>query len=462
MFVHGERDTIAAIATPHGESGIGIVRISGPLAAKVATRLFRPKNKQTRLKSHHLYYGEILDPESGKALDEVLITLMRRPKTYTREDVLEINCHGGHLVLQEVLELVLAQGVRVAEPGEFTKRAFLNGRIDLSQAEAVIDVIRAKTAKSLKISQQQLRGNLSGEIEGLRESVMRSLALIEALIDFPDEELDVDEDRVAGELEEHLGRVRGLIESYEEGRIYRDGVSVSIVGKTNVGKSSLLNVLLREERAIVTPIPGTTRDIIEEGISIHGIPIRLVDTAGIRKAANSIEREGVRLAKGKVAEADMVVLVIDGSRRLDKYDREIIDEIRDKKTVIALNKRDLPMKTSTGQIQELLPDTRTVEISALENWGIDALKNSVYRALTRDGIGREAEEVIVVNARHKSALEGSRGCLLRARKGMETKIPIELVALELRSCLDYLGEIGGETTSEEVLDVIFSQFCIGK
>jgi tRNA modification GTPase len=462
MFVHGERDTIAAIATPHGESGIGIVRISGPLAAKVATRLFRPKNKHTRLKSHHLYYGEILDPESGKALDEVLITLMRKPKTYTREDVLEINCHGGYLVLQEVLELVLAQGVRVAQPGEFTKRAFLNGRIDLSQAEAVIDVIRAKTAKSLKISQQQLRGNLSGEIEGLREGVTRSLALIEALIDFPDEELDVDEGRGSGELEEHLGRVRSLIESYEEGKIYKDGASVSIVGKTNVGKSSLLNVLLNEERAIVTPIPGTTRDIIEEGISIHGIPIRLLDMAGIRKAASTIEREGVRLAKGKVAEADMVVLVIDGSRRLDKQDREIIDEIRGKKTVVALNKRDLPMKTSTGKVRELLPDTKAVEISALKNWGIDELKDSVYCVLAGEGIGREAEEVIVGNARHKKALEGSLECLLRARNGMETKIPIELVALELRSCLDHLGEIGGETASEEVLAVIFSQFCIGK
>jgi tRNA modification GTPase len=462
MFIHGERDTIAAISTPSGASGIGIVRISGPLAEKVAARLFRPGKRRARLKSHHLYYGEIVNPESGKTLDEVLLALMRKPKTYTREDVLEINCHGGYVVLQEVLGLVLGQGVRLAQPGEFTRRAFLNGRIDLSQAEAVIDVIRAKTSKSLKMAQQQLRGNLSREIEELRSNVVRSLGEIEALIDFPDEELDLDENRVLGELEEHLERMETHIESYEEGRIYKDGVSVSIVGKANVGKSSLLNALLREKRAIVTPVPGTTRDVIEEGISIQGIPVRLVDMAGIRRAANPIEREGVRLARGKVAEAEMVILVIDGSRRIDRYDWEIIDEIREKKKVIAVNKGDLPMKTSGQQIRKLLPDTKAVEISALKNWGIGDLKECILRTLTRDGIGRDPEEVIVVNARHRKALKDSLRCMVRAKEGMEGKIPIELVALELRSCLDYLGDIGGKTTTEEVLDFIFSQFCIGK
>ncbi|MFQ6077621.1 MAG: tRNA uridine-5-carboxymethylaminomethyl(34) synthesis GTPase MnmE, partial [Thermodesulfobacteriota bacterium] len=262
------------------------MRISGRLAEKVATRLFRPKKRGTCLKSHHLYYGEIIDPENGKPLDEVLLTLMRGPKTYTREDVLEINCHGGYLVLKRVLEVVLEQGVRLAEPGEFTKRAFINGRIDLSQAEAVIDVIRAKTAKSLKLASQQLGGNLSLEVEGLRTRVARSLALVEALVDFPDEEIAADEDVMRMNLDESQRRMEGLIESYEEGRIYRDGVSVSIVGKTNVGKSSLLNVLLQENRAIVTPIPGTTRDVIEEVINIHGIPILLVDTAGMRRASD--------------------------------------------------------------------------------------------------------------------------------------------------------------------------------
>jgi len=462
MLLTGEKDTIAAIATPHGESGIGIVRISGPLAEKVATRLFRPNKKPARLKSHQLYYGEIVDPENGKPLDEVLLTLMRKPKTYTREDVVEINCHGGYLVLKRVLEVVLGQGVRLAQPGEFTKRAFLNGRIDLSQAEAVIDVIRAKTAKSLKMANQQLKGDLSHEIERLREGVVRNLALVEALIDFPDEDIEVNEDVIREGLEEGQGRVRELIESYEEGRIYRDGVSVSIVGKTNVGKSSLLNILLRENRAIVTPIPGTTRDVIEEVVNIHEVPIRLVDMAGIRRASNPIEREGVRLAKDKVAEADMVILVIDGSRRLDKYDWEIMDEIREKKKVVAANKMDLPIKTSREQIQELLPNTKIVGISALKNWGIDALRESLCCALTGDGVGRDAGEVVVVNARHKKALEGSRECLRRAKEGIEGRIPIELVAVELRSCLDHLGEIGGETAPEEVLECIFSQFCIGK
>ncbi len=462
MLLNGERDTIAAIGTPHGESGIGIVRVSGPLAEKVATRLFRPKKRTARLKSHQLYYGEIIEPENGKLLDEVLLTLMRRPKTYTREDVLEINCHGGYLVLRRVLEVVLGQGVRVAQPGEFTKRAYLNGRIDLSQAEAVIDVIRAKTAKSLKMANQQLRGNLSHEIEGLRARVVRSLALVEASIDFPDEEIEVNEDAVGVNLEESQRTVKGLIESYEEGRIYRDGVSVSIVGKTNVGKSSLLNALLKEDRAIVTPIPGTTRDVIEEVINIHEIPIRLVDTAGMRRVSDPIEREGVRLTKGKVAEADMVILVVDGSRGLDTNDWEIIDEVRGKKKVVAVNKRDLPIKISMEQIHGALPNTRAVEISALKNRGIDKLKKTLYSALTRDGIGSTGGEVVVVNARQKKALEGSLECLRRAKEGIEGEIPFELVALELRSCLDHLGEIGGETTTEEVLECIFSQFCIGK
>ncbi|NIS61771.1 MAG: tRNA uridine-5-carboxymethylaminomethyl(34) synthesis GTPase MnmE [Proteobacteria bacterium] len=462
MFLNGERDTIAAIATPHGESGIGIVRISGPSAEKVAARLFRPKKRTTRLKSHHLYYGEIIDPDNGKPLDEVLLTLMRKPKTYTREDVLEINCHGGYLVLRRVLEAALGAGVRLAQPGEFTKRAFLNGRIDLSQAEAVIDVIRAKTAKSLKMANQQLRGNVSHEVEGLRARVVRSLALVEALMDFPDEEVEVDEDMMRMNLEESQRRVEWLIESYEEGRIYRDGVSVSIVGKTNVGKSSLLNVLLKENRAIVTPIPGTTRDIIEEVINIHEIPIRLVDTAGMRRASDPVEREGVRLAKGKVAEADMVILVVDGSRRLDAHDWEIIDEVREKKKVVAVNKRDLPIKISMEQIRRALPETRVVEISALKNRGIDKLKKCLLSTLTRNGIGADRGEVVVVNARHKKALEGSLQCLQRAKEGIAGKIPLEFVALELRLCLDHLAEIGGETTTEEVLECIFSQFCIGK
>ncbi|MCK5554494.1 MAG: tRNA uridine-5-carboxymethylaminomethyl(34) synthesis GTPase MnmE [Deltaproteobacteria bacterium] len=462
MLLNGEKDTITAIATPYGESGIGIVRISGPLAEKVATRLFRPKKKPARLKSHHLYYGEILDPGNGKPLDEVLLTLMRKPKTYTKEDIVEINCHGGYLVLKRVLEVVLEQGVRLAQPGEFTKRAFLNGRIDLSQAEAVIDLIGAKTAKGLRMANQQLKGNLSHEIEGLREAMVRSLALVEALIDFPDEDIEVDEDAIRRGLEEGQRRVSNLIQSYEEGRIYRNGVSVSIAGKTNVGKSSLLNILLRENRAIVTPIPGTTRDVIEEVLNIHEIPIRLVDMAGIRRASGLIEKEGVRLAKDRVAEADAVILVIDGSRRLDKDDWEIIDEVKEKKKVVAVNKKDLPMKTPAEQVQAFLHDTKVVEISALKNWGIDTLKDSLYSTLTGDGVGRDMGEAVIVNARHKRALEGSLECLRRAEEGMEGGIPIELVALELRSCLDHLGEIRGETTTEEVLERIFSQFCIGK
>ncbi len=342
-FSSGEEETIAAISTPFGVSGIGIVRISGSLAEPIATRLFKPKSEPFQFISHHFHYGEIVDPQKGHPIDEVLLVLMKAPKTYTREDILEIHCHGGYFILQKILELVLREGTRMAHPGEFTKRAFLNGRIDLTQAEAVIDLINAKTMASLEIANQQLRGNFFRELNSLKERMIEKLALIEAHLDFPEEEIEpISVGEMKHSLKEMIKKLNEWIGSYEEGRIFREGISCAIVGKTNVGKSSLLNVLLKEERAIVTPIPGTTRDLIEEVLNINGIPVRLIDTAGLRKATDSIELEGVKRAKERVAESDFILLVVDGSRPIDIDDLEIFEEVKGKKKVVVMNKKDLP------------------------------------------------------------------------------------------------------------------------
>jgi tRNA modification GTPase len=458
-----QEETIAAISTPFGESGIGIVRISGSSAEPIARKLFKPQKDQSYFISHHFHYGEIIDTQSGKAVDEVLIVLMKSPKTYTREDIVEIHCHGGYFILQKVLELVLKEGARMAHPGEFTKRAFLNGRIDLTQAEAVIDLIRAKTQTSLEIANQQLRGWLYKEMADLRAQLINHLVMIEAHIDFPEEEI---ESVAFGEMRKNLEilihRMEEWIDSYEEGKIFREGISCAIVGKTNVGKSSLLNVLLREERAIVTPIPGTTRDVIEEVLNIYEIPVRLMDTAGLRKPADSIEQEGVRRAKERVADSDFVLLMLDGSRSLDKDDKEIFEEIKGKKRVVAINKNDLPLEISQGDVRKLFPEDPIISISTLKNEGIDELKKNIYSALVHRDVRATPEHLIVANIRHKAALTQVRDSLSNTVKGLEERTSLEFIAFEIRYALEALGELVGETSTEEVLNRIFEQFCIGK
>lgn len=458
-----EEETIAAISTPFGESGIGIVRMSGSSAEAIATRLFRPRGNQSCFVSHHFHYGEIIDNRSGKAVDEVLIVLMKSPKTYTREDVVEIHCHGGYFVLQKVLELALMHGARLALPGEFTKRAFVNGRIDLTQAEAVIDIIKVKTMAGLEIANHQLKGWLYKEMAQLKTSLVQNLALIEAHIDFPEEDIDAAPLReIELEFEGMVQRLEGWIASYEEGRVFREGISCVIIGKTNVGKSSLLNALLREERAIVTPIPGTTRDVIEEVLNICGIPVRLIDTAGLRKARDSIEQEGVRRAMERLAGSDFVLLMLDGSRTLDEDDEEIFDEVKGKKKVVILNKNDLPQEISVDEVKNRFMNDRIVSISALKGEGIDALKKTIYSCLVQRDFRSTPEYPIVANIRHKDALVRIRDNLSNAVKGMEEGTSIEFIAFEIRSALEALGEIVGETTSEEILNRIFDQFCIGK
>ncbi len=458
-----EEETIAAISTPFGQSGIGIVRFSGPLAQPIAQKLFKPKKNHPYLISHQFNYGEIVDPQKGTPIDEVLIVLMKSPKTYTREDIVEIHCHGGYLILQKILELVLKQGARMAKPGEFTKRAFLNGRIDLTQAEAVIDLIKAKTSASLEIANQQLRGWLSREMGELRSRLVEHLALIEAHIDFPEEEIEA---IALGEMKQDVAgmiqKIEEWVASYEEGKLFREGISCAIVGKTNVGKSSLLNVLLKEERAIVTPIPGTTRDVIEEILNIEGIPVRLMDTAGFRKAMDSIEEEGMKRARERVADADLVLFILDGNRELDGDDMEIIKETEEKKRVVIINKNDLPLKISLEDVKKRLQRDPIVSISALKNRGIEDLKKAIYRSLIHRDIEATPEHLIVANIRHKNALAQTKNNLSNALTGLEERTSLEFIAFEIRSALEALGEMVGETTTEEILNRIFEQFCIGK
>jgi tRNA modification GTPase len=376
-------DTIAAVSTPPGEGGIGIVRLSGKEAISIADRIFvSPAGKlPSGVRSHSVIYGFIKDPDTSEKIDEVIVTVMRAPRTYTREDVVEINCHGGMLPLRRILGSVISRGARPAEPGEFTRRAFLNGRVDLSQAEAVIDVIKARTEQAERMAIQQLEGRLSAEITALRDSVAESCALVEAYIDFPEEEVELpDSASFISSMQDILDRLSALSRSFEEGRLFREGAAMAIVGKPNVGKSSLLNTLLKKDRAIVTDLPGTTRDIIEEGLNIDGIPVRIMDTAGIREAHDLVEAEGIRRSLAAIEGADIILAVYDASRVLDRADRQIIEKVNNKKTISVINKWDI----SNGDFDaednglNIYP---TVKISALRGEGIDVLKDTIVAAL---------------------------------------------------------------------------------
>lgn len=463
MPAQGVNDTIAAISTPQGEGGISIVRLSGPDSIRIVESIFRParRKKLSRIKSHTLTYGHIIDPSTGEVVDEVLVSVMRAPHTYTREDVVEINCHGGALVTRKLLELVLERGARLAEPGEFTKRAFLNGRIDLSQAEAVIDLIRAKTELSLKVAASMLSGELSRKVGGMREELLNLLAEVEASVDFPDEDLDfLPPQELKKRMEAVAREMEELLRTADEGRILREGVKAVIAGKPNVGKSSLLNRLLREERAIVTDIPGTTRDSIEEYLNIGGIPIRIVDTAGIRVTDDPVEREGVRRSVKQIELADLVIAMFDASQPLSEEDMELVRLISEKTALVVLNKIDLPLRIDVKKLQELT-GRRPIGISALKEIGLDELKNEMIKLITHGRVPL-SESPIAINARHKDALKRALESLRLAIESVDRGMPPEIVAVDLRGALDCLGEITGAVTTEEVLDRIFSQFCIGK
>lgn len=456
--------TIAAISTAVGEAGIGIVRISGKKSLEIANKVFKG-NKVEELNEGHskrLVYGHIVDRENNKIIDEVLISFMKGPHTYTREDMVEIYCHGGIISVRKVLDLVLKNGARLAEPGEFTKRAFLNGRLDLSQAEAVIDMIRAKTDKSFETSLNQLEGSVSAKIKEIRDILLEMIAHVEASIDFPDEDI---EEVTYEDLEERALKVKEkiekLLETADRGRILRDGLNTVILGKPNVGKSSLLNAILRENRAIVTDIPGTTRDIIEEYVNIDGIPLRIIDTAGIRKTEDIVEQIGVNRAKKSVEKADLIIAVFDISRELSDEDFQIIDIVKDKKSIILLNKIDLPNKFSKSYIQSLIGDKLIIETSVASGIGVEVLEKSI-KDMFYSGEVEIHSDTVITNLRHKNQLEKALENINSALNDIRNYIPIDCIEVDLKNCWDNLGEISGETIDEDILDKIFSEFCIGK
>lgn len=480
-------DTIVAVSTPVGEGGIGIVRMSGRDAVKIAGRIFvaRSKKKPSKFKSHTVHYGHVVDnlgqpitptrcnttprrcnagrqPAKNRIVDEVLLTVMRAPRTYTKEDVVEINCHGGIAAVRKVLEISVKNGARPASPGEFTKRAFLNGRLDLAQAEAVLDIIRSKTDAGLRASLNQLEGDLSREIRITRKNVIKICADIESSIDFPEE--DIGAGTAGGwlrDVKSCKSNLEKLLSTYHDGAILKEGITAVICGRPNVGKSSLLNLLLKKRKAIVTHIPGTTRDPVEETAIIRGIPIRLVDTAGIRKESGIVEMEGIKKSHLYLSRADLVICVLDGSEKLKKEDMEILNKVKNRSVIAVINKCDLKPKARAEEVRKIVKNGDVLKVSCIDKIGIDKLEERIYNKVW-SGKVYSSNEVMVNNIRHKSAIESAVEALFRAEDGITRNISPEFAASDIRRCADSLGEITGETYTDNVLDVIFSKFCIGK
>jgi tRNA modification GTPase len=456
-------DTIAAIATFPGNAGINIIRISGDNALNIAEKIFI-KNKNTNnngisLKPRYLHYGHIVDNDN-KVIDEVLISYMKGPHTYTREDVIEINCHGGIISAKKILETVLEHGCRPAERGEFTKRAFLNGRIDLTQAEAVIDIINSKTDSSHEISVNHLEGRLSREINDIIKKIMDLLANIEVNIDFP--EYDEDEVTIGNvkELSENIiNKIDRLIKTADTGKIFKEGIKTVILGKPNVGKSSLMNFLLNENRAIVTEVPGTTRDTIEEYVNIKGVPLRIIDTAGIRETDDKVERIGVEKALQKVDEADLVIMIFDSSRELEEDDEKILDYIKNKKVIYIKNKTDLETKLDLRMFENI--EKQAINISVLKNQGLDDIIDKISDMFFEGSIN-VSDELIINNARHKNLLINAKKSLEEVLKSIENGMTIDFIEIDLKQAMEYLGFIVGKSVSDDLMDKIFNEFCIGK
>ena len=459
-----EFDTIAAISTAPGEGAIGIVRISGDDAIRIADEVYRLKDKRLKEQpSHTIHYGHIVDPKNDEVIDEVMVTVLRAPKTFTREDVVEINCHGGIVAINRILQLVLRMGARLAEPGEFTKRAFLNGRIDLSQAEAVMDLIRAKTDKSMQMAMRQLDGELSKLIQNLRQEILNTLAQVEVNIDYP--EYDDVEEMTLQLLREKTQQVsqgiRALLNTASQGKILRDGLKTAIVGRPNVGKSSLLNVLLREEKAIVTDIAGTTRDTIEEYVNVRGVPLQLIDTAGIRETDDVVERIGVERSRKALNEADFVLLILNQSEELMDEDLRLLEQTKDFKRIILLNKTDLPTKIDMDKVKEFATASEIVTTSMLMKEGIDQLEEKIADYFFQ-GQMNERDATYLSNTRHIALLEKAEQALQEVANGVDMGMPVDLIQIDFTRAWDLLGEITGDTVQDELLTQLFSQFCLGK
>jgi len=464
MLRYNLNDTITAISTPLGESGIGIVRISGKDALAIADKIFLPKDskKPSGFKTYTTHYGWIINPSAvqREIIDEVILTVMRAPKSYTKEDIVEINCHGGIVALRRILDLVLENKARLADPGEFTKRAFLNGRLDLAQAEAVLDIIRAKTDFALKIGVQQLKGALSDKINKIRKALLDMLSILEANIDFPDEEISpLNLKEMHKNLDNINNQLKDILDNSSVARIFREGISVVICGKPNVGKSSLLNALLRQERSIVTSVPGTTRDTIEEIIDIKGIPIRIVDTAGIIEPRDLIEKKAVRRSKKYIELADLVILVFDGSKRLNHEDEALIKKLKKKTVISVINKIDLKQKIQRQKISQRF--NYVVDISAKKNKNINLFEDTIAN-LVYNGKVSSSESILVSNLRHIEVIKAAQKLIAETLNALDNKLSLEFIAQDIKDALMYLDDILGKRFAEDLLDKIFSEFCIGK
>ena len=459
MFID---DTIAAIATAPGEGGIGIIRISGEKSLQVAQSIFKSKSGKM-IKDYNartLIYGTVVDNE--KVIDEVLVAYMKGPNSYTAEDVIEINCHGGFISVKKILELILSKGVRLAEAVEFTKRAFLNGRIDLSQAEAIIDVIKSKTDMAHEVAQSQLEGSLAKKIKDLRMNVTEVLAHLEVSIDFAEEDVEeITYQTLEEKALELRNEIKKLYDTAESGKILRDGLKTVIVGKPNVGKSSLLNSILGENRAIVTDIAGTTRDVIEEFVNIKGIPLKIVDTAGIRETEDVVEKIGVEKSRESFSTADLVIMVLDASRKLSEEDMEILESLKNKKTIVLLNKMDLEPQIELEKIEEFVNSEDIIKISALKHQGIEELQDKI-EAMVYHGSVKNSSNLMITNSRHKDALFKAYESINDAISAIEQRMPYDFIEVDFKNIWDYLGYINGDTVREDLLDTIFANFCIGK
>ena len=453
-------DTIAAIATPLGEGGLAVLRVSGPQALSVADGCFVPRGISSRkpsdASSHTIHYGHVV--RDGRVLDEVLVSVLRAPRTFTREDVVEISCHGGLLPARLVLDALLASGARLAEPGEFTRRAFLNGRLDLAQAEAVADLIHARTDLAVSAANEQLAGKLSQRIRELRADLLTTLAHVEAHLDFPDEDIAPDtRGQLLGRLDRGIAFMDELLRTAHDGQVLRRGVRAAIVGRPNAGKSSVLNQLLGHDRAIVSPTPGTTRDTIEETAGIRGVPVVFIDTAGLRDTVDAVEAEGVRRSRVALERAELILHLLDASEPLDAADLRHLEEFTDRKRLLVINKTDLPRRLELPA----QPGARVLEISCATGAGLEALRDAIRDSVVTGGLTAEMLQVMI-NSRHQDALQRARIATLRSAEALRADRTLELVALDLRIAVQAVGEIVGETTTEDLLDVVFSQFCIGK
>ncbi|MBX5323763.1 tRNA uridine-5-carboxymethylaminomethyl(34) synthesis GTPase MnmE [Staphylococcus caprae] len=456
-------DTITSISTPMGEGAIGIVRLSGPQAIEIGDTLYKGKKKLAEVDTHTINYGHIVDPETNETVEEVMISVLRAPKTFTKEDIIEINCHGGILTINRILELTMTYGARMAEPGEYTKRAFLNGRIDLSQAEAVMDFIRSKTDRASKVAMNQIEGRLSDLIKGQRQSILEILAQVEVNIDYPEYD-DVEDATTEFLLEQSKNikeEINRLLETGTQGKIMREGLSTVIVGRPNVGKSSMLNNLIQDNKAIVTEVAGTTRDVLEEYVNVRGVPLRLVDTAGIRDTEDIVEKIGVERSRKALSEADLILFVLNNNEPLTEDDQTLYEVIKNEDVIVIINKTDLEQRLDMNEVKEMIGDMPLIQTSMLKQEGIDELEIQI-RDLFFGGEVQNQDMTYVSNSRHISLLKQARHSIQDAIDAAESGVPMDMVQIDFTRTWEILGEIIGESASDELIDQLFSQFCLGK